>query len=151
MQSKGKKAQGAENIVDVLSILSIVIIFLMFSSIIKAGAVARADKIEKDKQQIGNEINFFNYLRYDLGNGKTVSDLIVESYANDNYEQLKQATNVVLNKMYDKQMKWSLFINSELAVKEKGASETNSVIDSEIFLPTYNGEVIRFRLVVENA
>lgn len=145
---KGKKGIGGETIVLVAAIFAILAIFIMFSFITGIKTKEVKAKIDTVTEDIEDQISFLSYLRTEV-NGKTVSDLIAESYIRDDYSELKGETSDILDNAYGKKMKWSIFINGELKIEDKGASEKTSVINSEMELPVYGVNTIKFKLIAE--
>ena len=80
--------------------LIIMVLIIVFFMAIKAGG--GGDKaVLKGEEEINAYQNLITYLRTPL-NDKTIADLILESYANKNYDELQRITKDIFDKEYEK-------------------------------------------------
>ena len=111
-----KKAQ--EELTFVFSLILLSLLLTLFFIVINIASTSKTE--QRIDALVTNEvnINMLNYLRtIDKKTNQSIIDLIVYSYYNDNYEDLKRVTQEFFDKYHDKQkcqvMQVSLFRTSD--------------------------------------
>ena len=95
-----KKGESALTIV--FSMIFLAIVITIFYVLFLSSSIGKA---EYDITQINiadMNINLMNYLRTPVDD-KNIHDLIVDSYYNDNYDDLEKNTENIFNRVYDKE------------------------------------------------
>lgn len=101
--------------------------------------------VKESISEFNDNIFLFNYLRYPV-EGKTIADLVVQDYAEHNYELLERETINFLTKLYAQEnVKWRIYVNDELVIDNTQIFDREKTIH-ETYIPNYYGlDPIKFK------
>jgi len=136
-----KKAEG-EGMSIIFSIIFLTLILSIFwvFSFVDRGTIREETSTQIDISNIN--IDLLNLLRTKVGD-TTISDLIVESYANNDYTKLTTEVNYLFLNNFDKDYCWSLFISD---LHEIHNTCSKKKISSEIKIPTLDSKDLTIKL-----
>ena len=129
MMQRRKKGALSEGIIMVQSIFLLLLIMVMAFFIFKISFKTSKEVIDITKLSDKNII-LLNILRTEY-NGKELSDILVESYEKDDYEEFKNGLKPVMEKLYEKEAVPG-FVNVKLMPKNA------KVFESAAFLQVYS-------------
>lgn len=96
--------------------------------------------------EFNDNVFLFNYLRYPVEE-KTMADLVIKAYIEDDKELLRQETMNFFNELYSQEAEWQIYINDELFVNNLHIMSEEKTIH-EAYIPNYYAlEPIKFKFV----
>ena len=144
MQNKKGLMRALNLLISILGIAFLFFIFFKYS-------VLPSDRvrinIQEETNRINDDILLLNYLRTPTGD-QTIADLIVKSYQDKNYDQLKEETDSIFKKVYGEDTIWRLTIGNE-EITNYIAKFLKPSIKSETIIPSpYDKDIIKIKLEI---
>jgi len=96
--------KGEEALTFVFSMIFIMVILFLFFSLFLIDSITKRDYAIKQIDNGNANINLINYLRTPIKKDYTIYDLIIDSYYNEEYNELEKETSNIFNKIYNKEL-----------------------------------------------
>jgi len=137
---RNKKGQ-TEPFLAVPALIVLFILVILVLGIFRLGAARKGIvEIIEEKSKVGDNVFLINYLKTD-----NVADLIIESYFNDDFDDLKTKTNEIFTKVFGEKICWRLYIEDKKVEETKDCRwpeklHRNGEITAKASLPYDSGE-----------
>ena len=146
-----KNKKGFFDLEDIFAIIFLCLVFTVFYIYFLYGA-----NLEKSFSFTQNEVKvlqykdmntlLINYLRTPIENGRTISDLLVESYIKNDFKEFENKTREILDRSYDRNycFMWNIDVNlmpdnkKIFGILNKKVLMRDPTGDVSVNLPIYN-------------
>lgn len=147
MNKKAGTAMGDWISLFLLIIINMGILIFALKVVVPSLGIGQQLYITTETKDTNSWVFTVPYLNSEVG-GK-ISDIIVMSYTNEDYSFLKEKTNEILEKVYNEEVGWELYLNGDKVIENKIDAKSKTKFEhSAILALPYDADHISFMLRV---
>jgi hypothetical protein len=100
------------------------------------------------KSAMLNQETIIPYLKTEVVPGKTLADIIMLSYLNNEKEKTSDYIDEFLEKIYSSKVCWKLILNEKDWIEKNKCTTNKVLLDSSIDMPLLTNEILKVKLEI---